>query len=42
MIITSNMKANETKIKKLSTQECLDKTRPFLTDVMNDHKTRGE
>ena len=39
MVITSNMKANETKIKKLSPKEYLDMIKPYLSDIINDHKT---
>ena len=39
MTITSNMKANGTKIKKLSTKEYLDLIKPYLSDIVNDDKT---
>ena len=33
------MKVNETKIKKLSPKEYLDMIKPYLSDIINDHKT---
>ena len=39
MVIISNMKAKETKIKKLSPKEYFDIIRPYLRDMINDHKT---
>ena len=36
------MKAKETKIKKLSPKEYFDIIRPYLRDMINDHKTRRE
>ena len=41
MVITSNMKAKETD-KNLSPKEYLDMIRPYLSDMINDHKTRRE
>ena len=41
MVLTSNMKAKETK-KNLSPKEYLDMIRPYLSDMINDHKTRRE
>ena len=34
--------SNEDKDKTLSKEEYLDKIRPYLSDMMNDHKTQGE
>ena len=42
MVITSNMKAKETMIKDLSPKEYLHMIRPYLRDMINDHKTRRE
>ena len=41
MVITSNMKAKETK-KKLSPKEYLNFIRPYLSDMINDNKARRE
>ena len=41
MVTTSNMKAKETKINLLS-KEYLDMIRPYLSDMINEHKTRRE
>ena len=42
MVITLNMKAKETMIKDLSPKEYLHMIRPYLRDMINDHKTRRE
>ena len=39
MVITQNMKAKETKIKIYHLKEYLDMIRPYLSDMINDHKT---
>ena len=39
MVITSNMKAKETKTKNLSPEEYLDMIRSYLSDIINNHKT---
>ena len=41
MVTTSNMKAKETKINLLP-KEYLDMIRPYLSDMINEHKTRRE
>ena len=30
------------KDKNLSIKNCLDRTKPYLRDIINDHKTQGE
>ena len=35
-------KSNGDKDKTLSVKECLDKIRPYLSDMINDLKTQGE
>ena len=35
------MKAKEIKIKKLSPKEYLDMIKPYLRDMINDHKALG-
>ena len=42
IIITLNTKVKEKKNKNLSTKECLDIIRPYLSDMINDHKTQSE
>ena len=41
MVTASNMKAKETKINILP-KEYLDMIRPYLSDMINEHKTRRE
>ena len=35
-------KSNGDRSKILSIRDYLDETRPYLTDIINDHKTQGE
>ena len=39
MVITSNMKVKEIKTKNLSLKKYLSMIRPYLSDLINDHKT---
>ena len=41
MVIKQNVKAKEIKIKKLSPKEYLDMIKPYLRDMINDHKALG-
>ena len=42
IIITLNTKVKEKKNKNLSTKEYLDIIRPYISDMINDHKTQSE
>ena len=36
-----SIKVMETKIKALSIKDYLDEIKPYLSDIINDHKTQG-
>ena len=36
-----SIKVMETKIKAFSMKDYLDETKPYLSDIINDHKTQG-
>ena len=42
MVITLNMKVKEIKKKNLSPKDYLNVIRPYLSDMINNHKTQSE